>query len=115
MTMTRRHWTTLFVLTGIHLVAALAALLWSFKVSSDVLEGRPVSWLGRHVAGRLTDFLWFPVRPAVEALQHQGFWLPPVLQWAVLTANSGLWAIALLAAWSLLRRRDTPPLDDSRR
>lgn len=89
----------------LHFVAALAAFAWSFSVSSDAFDGRPVSALGRLVAGRLTEVLWFPMMPLVDQAATLGFRPAPGLQWLLLGANSALWGLvaALLVQWARAR------------
>jgi hypothetical protein len=95
---------TLAGLTLVHAVASLAAMLWSYSVSSVAFEGRPVPWLARHLAGPLEQVLWFPLvlftRTAVQGVETA-----PWLQYMLVLGNSALWALAASWSWARWQQR----------
>ena len=92
-------------ITAVHFVASVAALLWSFGTTSAQFDNRPVSWLAKHLAGPITEVLWFPIATAVHAMNSPFIQLHPAAQYLILSANSLLWAMALLLAGALIMRR----------
>ncbi len=100
-----RRFLILAGLTCLHAAITFGLLLLVFGGGMSRIDtGEPTPWLER-VAGVVLDVLTFPLLPAVaqlpRALQPTGF--PG--EWLIFVANSLLWAVGLLTAWTWARGR----------
>lgn len=99
------------ICTTAHFVAAVSAFIWSYSVNSVAFDGKPMGWIGRHLAGPLANALSFPILPIIEKTALFGFYPTPLLQWLLIVGNSVVWGMAAgliisyLATWNVHRRR----------
>ncbi len=93
------------ICTGAHFAAAIVAFAWSFSVTSNAFDGRPIGAISRHLAGPLADTLGFPLLAVMDKTAIVGVTFSPVLQWLLLLGNSAIWGMAVSLIITYYRKR----------
>ena len=82
-----KHWSLFALVMLAHLALSVASLLWSFRISSEHLDGHAMSALVSSAANGLLAITWFPLN--LVSLPASTF--PGFMGWFPVIGNSMIW------------------------